>query len=181
MYRTLSAIVSLLAVAISGGTPTQASTAIPACATSHLTLGFGNRVSAMTGEHAVVYTLTNTSKSTCNLQGYPGVSFYGKNNQVLPFEYTRGKSQYMAHSAPATVLLRTRARAYFLVAKYRCDLGDEVAASQIRVYPPNTRQQLVGPATTSNARGIFAYCKGGIKDPGQQIDVSPVRATPRFS
>lgn len=178
--RSLSIIACLGACLSLSSTSAQASTAIPACATANLTLGFGERVSAMTGEHAVIYTLANNGKATCRLYGYPGVSFYDKKNHQLPFRYTRAQSQYMTHKAPTTVVLRAGTRAYFLVAKYRCDIGVATVAESIHVYPPNTKQQLVSPATPSETFGIFTYCKGGTKDPGKQINVSPVRATSRF-
>lgn len=179
--RSLSIIACLGAVVSLSGTSAQASTAIPACAAANLTLGFGDKVSAMTGEHAVIYTLTNHGKITCRLYGYPGISFFDNKNHPLPFRYTHAESQYMTHKASTTVVLHTRERTYFLVAKYRCDIGDLMVAATIRVYPPNTKQQLVSQAAPSGTFGIFAYCKGGAKDPGQQIDVSPVKATPRFS
>lgn len=179
--RLLSIIACLGTIVSLSVIPVQASSAILQCATSNLSLGFGDRVSAMTGEHAVIYTLTNNGKVTCHLFGYPGVSFYDKKNHQLPFRYTRAKTQYMGHKAPSTVVLHQGDRAYFLVAKYRCDIGDSTVAATIRVYPPNTKQQLVSSAAPSDAFGVFTYCKGGAKDPGQQIDVSPVRATPRFS
>lgn len=178
--RSLSIIACLGAVVSLSGTSAQASTAISACAAANLTLGFGDRVSSMTGEHAVIYTLTNHGEITCRLYGYPGVSFFSNKNRPLPFKYTHAESQYMAHKASTTVVLHAGDRAYFLVAKYRCDIGNSAVAATIRVYPPNTKQQLVSSAAPSETSGIFAYCKGGIKDPGQQIDVSPVRATPRF-
>ena len=136
----------------------------------------------MTGEMGDVYTLTNRGKFTCHLFGYPGISLYDSKGRILPFKYTRSSSHYMTHVAPKTVTLLPRARAYFFIAKYRCDKGDAVEAMTIRVYPPNARQQLVGLVSVDIAMsvGTLSYCKGGPKNPGQVIDVSPVRATPRY-
>ena len=180
--RRFLVIAACLSVIVSLGVASdQASSETAACSTANLSLGFGERVSSMTGEDGVIYTLTNKGKFACKLYGYPGISLYDHKGQLLPFRYTRSKSQYMTHSAPTTVRLRRGNRAYFLVAKYRCDIGIARESATIRVYPPNSRQQLIGRASPSPSVGGFSYCKGGAKDPGQIIDVSPVRADPYFS
>lgn len=172
------AIAVCLATSISlSGTPSQASTTTPPCAAMNLSLGFGDRVSAMTGENATIFALTNRGKSACHLYGHPGVSFYDNKGRVLPFRYTWAGTQYVAQTAPKLVVLRPGARAYFLVAHYRCDIGIAMVAKTIRVYPPNATQQLIGRAAPSANVGGFMYCKGGSKDPGQLVEVSPVRAT----
>ena len=154
--------------------------AIGPCSTANLALGIGNRVSPMTGEHGVIYTLTNRGKTICQLYGYPVVSLYDYKGHLLPFKYTRSLSQYMGHAVPKPVNLRPGDRAYFLVAKYRCDIGVVAEATTIHVYPPNSRQQLIGHASPSPGVGSLTYCKGGSEDPGQIVDVSPVRGSPRF-
>ena len=163
-----------------GGAPSEASTATPACSTVNLSLGYGDRVSEMAGENALIFTLTNRGKGACHLYGHPGVSFYDSKGRELPFRYTWMGRQYVAQTAPKMVVLRPGARAYFLVAHYRCDIGIAMVAKTIRVYPPNTTQQLIGRVAPSVDVGGFTYCKGGSKDPGQLVAVSPVRATPRY-
>ena len=163
-----------------GGAPSEASTATPACSTVNLSLGHGDKVSEATGEGAVVFTFTNHGKFTCHLYGHPGVSLYDNKGSVLPFRYTWAGTQYVAQTAPKIVVLRPGARAYFLVAKYRCDIGIAMMAKTIRVYPPNTTRQLVGSAAPFVDAGGFPYCKGGPKDPGNLVEVSPVRATSRY-
>ena len=164
---------------IVGGTaaPSQASSTAPACSTRNLSLGFGSRLSPQTGEHGVMYTLTNRGKSSCLLRGYPGISLYDSKNHLLPFKYTWAATQYVTHAAPIVVRLRPGSRAYFLVAKYRCDVGDAMVAATIRVYPPNSKEQLIGRASSSSGVSTFSYCKGGPKDPGQVVGVSPVEAS----
>lgn len=122
------------------GTPSEGSTAAPSCSTANLSLGFGQRVSPRTGEHGVTYTLTNRGNSACLLRGYPGVSLYDRKGRLLPFKYRWSGTQYVTHVPPSVVMLRPGARAYFLVAKYRCDVGDAMEATTIRVYPPNSKQ-----------------------------------------
>lgn len=181
-YRWLSLVFCLAAFVSLGGAPSQASTSTPQCDTSNLSLGYGDKISPMTGEMGGVYTLTNRGKATCHLYGYPGVSFYDSKGRVLPFKYTMSSSHYMTHAAPRTVTLRPVARAYFLVAKYRCDIGNAMIATTIRVYPPNSRKQLTerASAVAGISGGTISYCKGGTKDPGQVVDISPVKVSPKF-
>ena len=172
------AIAACLASFISlGVAPSEASTATPTCSTMNLSLGHGDKHSEATGENAVLFILTNHGKFTCHLYGHPGVSLYDNKGRVMPFRYTWAGTQYVSQAPPKMVVLRPGARAYFLVAKYRCDIGLVMVAKTIRVYPPNTTQQLVGNAAPFVDAGGFWYCKGGPKDPGQLVEVSPVRAT----
>lgn len=181
-YRWIAIVVCSMVVVGISGTSSQASTTTPQCTTTNLSLGFGNRISAMTGEMGGIHTLTNNGKFACYLYGYPGISLYDSKGRVLPFTYTRSSSHYMSHAAPNMVVLRPGARSYFFVAKYRCDIGDAMEAATIRVYPPNTRKQLIGRASADTVMsvGTLSYCKGGAKDPGQVVDVSPVRATDHY-
>ena len=176
-YRRLVIVVCLASFVILSSAPSEASAATPACSTMNLSLGHGEKVSEATGEGAVVFTLTNQGKITCHLYGHPGVSLYDNKGRVLPFKYTWAGTQYVAQTPPMMVVLRPGARGYFLVAKYRCDIGIAMIAKTIRIYPPNTTQQLVGNAAPFFDVGGFPYCKGGPKDPGQLVEVSPIRAT----
>ncbi|GEM_PF-6114425 len=124
-----------------------------------------------------MYTLMNRGKSACLLRGYPGISFYDSKGRLLPFKYTWYGTQYVTHAAPVVVLLQRGTRSYFLVAKYRCDIGDAMEAATIHVYPPNTKQQLIGRVSPSSGVSTISYCKGGTKDPGQVVEVSPVEAS----
>lgn len=179
-HRLLVIVACLTLISSLGVASSQASSATAQCSHTNLSLGFGDRVSSMTGEHGMIYTLMNRGKIACRLYGYPGVSLYDNKGHLLPFKYTRSVSQYMMHVVPKAVTLRPGNRAYFLVAKYRCDIGIARESATIRVYPPNSRQQLIGRASPPPGVGGFSYCKGGSKDPGQLVDVSPVRASPHF-
>lgn len=154
-----------------------ASAAPPICSTRNLSLGRGENVSPQTGESGGVFTLRNHGKFACYLYGRPSVSLYDNNGRVLPFKYLWVGTQYLSQTPPAVVLLKPGARAYFLVAKYRCDIGDVTTAKTIRVYPPNATQQIFGSSAPFGLGGGFSYCKGGAKDPGNRVEISPVRAT----
>jgi hypothetical protein len=133
----------------------------------------------MTGEHAVMYALTNRGAVTCALSGYPGVVLYDAEGAALPFRYARGGGAYVTSRRPVTVMLAHGVSAYVLVAKYRCDLGIARNATGIRLTLPAARgaafagREAVGVA---GAAGL-SYCRGGPRDPGQVVAVSPVEPT----
>jgi hypothetical protein len=169
---TLQAAVSTTVAAAPAG--------VMRCGAEMLRIGYGDQVSPATGEHAVMYSLTNTSRRRCWMRGYPAVSLHDRDGKTLPFRYTRERSQYVTTAAPRTVLVPPQASAYFLVAKYRCDVGTQADATRIEVTPPGNTRQLSAPAAPSAGSGVYtlSYCKGGVRDPGQTVAVTPVEAAP---
>ena len=139
----------------------------------------GTYVSPMTGEHAVMYALTNRGPAACTLKGYPQVVLTDATGAVLPFRYAEGGGAYITSARPVTVVLAHGASAYVLVAKYRCDLGIENNATTIRLTLPRTHgaafvwREAVG---ISGSTGL-SYCRGGQHDPGRLVGVSPVEPT----
>jgi hypothetical protein len=152
------AILSALTLLVSlGVTPSFATVSTAKCQVANLSLTIGERISPKTQEAGGAYILTNRGKTVCQL---------------------RGKSaEYVTQSGPKTVVLPPRGHAFFLVAKSTCTVGDAMLAKTIRVYPPNSRHQLVGPAFLPVGASTIAYCKGGTRDHGQRVEVSPVTAT----
>jgi hypothetical protein len=151
----------------------------PACAAGALVLGTGPGVVPMTGEHAVLYTLTNRSPRTCTVRGYPRVILYEASGQVLPFRYADGGGPYVTSAKAATVVLAPRSIAYLLVAKYRCDLGIVGTAATIKLTLPAGHGQVFTarePLGTLGSAGL-SYCAGGRRDPGQLVTLSPVEPT----
>jgi hypothetical protein len=133
----------------------------------------------MTGEHAVMYALTNRGPLTCALSGYPQVVLYDAGGAALPFRYARGGGAYVTSRKPVTVVLARGASAYVLVAKYRCDLGIARYATAIRLTLPAVHGAAFAgreAVATAGAAGL-SYCRGGPRDPGQVIAVSPVEPT----
>jgi hypothetical protein len=153
--------------------------ASPSCTTSQLSLGFGGQVSPATGEHALILTLTNKSPKYCQLLGYPSVRFYAATGRVLPFAYHH-VSQYFPRIVPRLVGLKPGTHGYFEVAKYRCDVGDLMTPSVVRVAlaatPGASLSRRIPP---SPGVGVLTYCKGGVNDPGQLVSVSPIVAAQR--
>jgi hypothetical protein len=175
------AILSALTLLVSlGVTPSFATVSTAKCQVANLSLTIGERISPKTQEAGDAYILTNRGKTVCQLRGYPRVSFYDNKGRVLPFKYVVGggkSAEYVTQSGPKTVVLPPRGHAFFLVAKSTCTVGDAMLAKTIRVYPPNSRHQLVGPAFLPVGASTIAYCKGGTRDHGQGVEVSPVTAT----
>ncbi|MGO9293811.1 MAG: DUF4232 domain-containing protein, partial [Streptosporangiaceae bacterium] len=135
---------------------------VPWCRAGSLVLRPGAGVVSMTGEHAVMYALANRGQA-CALKGYPRVLLYDPAGRVLPFRYAYGGGAYVTAASPATVVLAPGASAYLLVAKYRCDLGIEDAAAEIRITlrlahgAPFTARE---PVAVTGPAGL-SYCRGG--------------------
>jgi len=158
---------------------TRAAVRIGRCTGRALVLHPGIFVSPMTGEHAVMYALTNRGPTACTMTGYPQVVLTGATGAVLPFHYANGGGAYVTSARPVTVVLAHGASAYVLVAKYRCDLGIENNATTIRLILPTTHgAAFVGREAVgiSGSTGL-SYCRGGQQDPGQLVAVSPVEPT----
>jgi hypothetical protein len=160
-------------------TPTAHAGTGTTCQAQALTLGHGPQISPVTGEHGDIYLLTNRSPSACTLAGYPGIALYAPDGAQLPFHYIHGHSQYVTSAPPRTVFLAHGASAYILVAKYRCDLGDDQDATIIRITIGGPQPVTVTGRAVTNAAGVSAltYCRGGPNDPGQFIAVSPIEPT----
>ena len=190
LRRALTALASLVVLATLLGSATGASAAKATkstttttiktsieCTTAQLSYAGPGFVSPTTGEDAFTVTLTNVSTHLCQIHGYPTVHFYTSAGRLLTFIY-RHDSLYFPRLTPRVVNLAPRAHAYFVVAKYRCDLGVKYASSFFYVLTPNaTGQPWVGHATSTG--GVMDYCKGSANGPGQSLGISPIVATRR--
>ncbi len=162
-----------------GGPASSGHGYLAACAADVLVLRPGTGVVPMTGEHAVLYALVNRGPETCTVRGYPQVILYDAGGRALPFRYADGGGAYVTSGKPATVVLAHGATAYMLVAKYRCDLGIARTAATIRLTMPVGHGQLFAarePVGVPGPSGL-SYCRGGPRDPGQLVTVSPVEPT----
>lgn len=135
----------------------------------------------MTGEHAVLYTLANRGPAACTVHGYPHITLYDARGRVLPLGYADGSGEYVTARKPVTVVLAHGAMAYVLAAKYRCDLGVAQNAAMIRLALPAAGGQVFSsrqPVRPSGPPGL-SYCRGGPRDPGQLVTISPIEGTPQ--
>ena len=148
------------------------------CAAGAVRLSLFSPVSPMTGEHAYLFALTDRSAAACTLHGYPRVTLaYAKG--TLPFVYRSGGGQFVTRRKPSTVTLRSGSRAYFEVAKYRCDTGASHAAIKMFVSHIGTG------ALTLDLRSLgisdLQYCRRSPgtnqTDPGNYVTVSPIESS----
>jgi Protein of unknown function (DUF4232) len=150
---------------------------VPRCDSSMLRFSLGPDVSPMTGEQAELFELRNRSAGSCVLHGYPGVRLTHRAT-TLRFAYERGGG-YVTRHRPQRVTLASGDRAYFLVAKYRCDGSDLHTTTAIRAALPGHGGRLT--VRLNQGETGFDYCKrypgDPPVDPGNRIDVSPVEAT----
>jgi hypothetical protein len=150
---------------------------VASCAASNLRLGVGPLVSLVAGERAMVFTLTNSSAMTCQVSGYPKVSLLDVKGQAIAFRYTTSTSPYLTTAAPKTVIIFPKSRAYFMVAKYRCDLGNARTAISAAVRLPGASAQSTALKLSVQRIRTLAYCKGKVSNPGQLVGISPFTAT----
>jgi hypothetical protein len=175
MARFIMTIVAVI-MSIIPGSLARAAPATPRCPARALVLRPGPALSMMTGEHAIMYKLTNQGAGSCAVTGYPRVVLYAASGKALPFRYAHGGGPYVTARKPDQVVLAPGASAYVLVAKYRCDLGIVATVTAVRVTMPVpdgatfTRHAAIG-------RPILSYCRGGPRDPGQTVTVSPIEPT----
>jgi hypothetical protein len=59
----------------------------------------------MTGEHAMLFALTNRGSLKCMVRGYPRVTLFDASGQALPFRYGHGGGSYVSSRKPLTVTL----------------------------------------------------------------------------
>lgn len=169
-------------------TPSQATTAstggappgwVRPCVNADLQLALAPDVSPMTGEHAVIYSLTNRATTQCILFGFPVVAFHDLAGNVLPFQYAHSGSAYVPVLQPTRFKLRPGESAFFIAAQYRCDQGAVMTAATISVKLPNAATSAaVRPALIASRPGgtQLDYCNGGAKDLGNVMAISPMTA-----
>jgi len=181
MHRALPAPSGHRASSAAGSAarPATAGAEAPRCPARALVLRPGAFVVAMTGEHAVMYALTNRGPVACTVSGYPKVVLYDAGGAALPFRYAEGGGAYVTSRKPVTVVLARGASACVLVAKYRCDAGIVHNATAIRLALPAARGAVFAgrEAVASTGSEGLSYCRGGRHDPGQMVAVSPVEPT----
>lgn len=127
----------------------------------------------MTGEMPDLFKLTNRSAASCVVQGYPGIRLT-HHGSSLAFVYQRGGG-YVTKHKPKRVTLASGGHSYFLVAKYRCDVGNLRTTTAIHIALPGSGGHLT--LRLNQGQTGFDYCKPMPGNPGNRVDVSPVEAT----
>ncbi len=177
------AVMASLAAGCAGSPRSAPHGHLAQCAAQALVLRPAAPVPSMTGEHAVLYTLANRGPAACTVRGYPQITLYDAHGRVLPFRYAAGGGAYVTARKPATVVLAHGAMAYILAAKYRCDRGIAHNAATIRLALPAAGSQVFSsrqPLSRPGPPGL-SYCRGGPRDPGQLVTISPIEKTPQMT
>jgi Domain of unknown function (DUF4232) len=144
------------------------------CHPSQLTIANGFQVSAATGQNPLSVALTNRSATPCVVNGYPTVALLDAHGKRLPFRVSHSGDQMVTSRPPVAVRLLPRRSAFFVLNKYRCDLGNLKVAKKLRVALPDVRT----PARLTVAIPMYpviGYCGGN--DPGSVVTVSPIEPT----
>lgn len=141
----------------------------PVCRADGLKLTFLGMQGA-TGHGELGFAVHNTSTSTCNTVGYPGVQFSSQSGALLPTVTHRTTNDFFGHSPLATIMLAPGATASFRLGVTH-GIGSSAGCTTaygVRVYPPNDTATLsvsmpggateCGTATVSPMRtGTSAY------------------------
>ena len=166
----------LLVALFAGAAPSTGRTQsvrAPACRVSQLAISPGPDISEKTGQHSLTIRLTNRGGAPCLLDGYPNIALTDSQG-VLPFRISHGGDTMIAGHRPKPLTVRGGGRAYVVINKYRCDLGDRRVARTVLLRLPRAapaRHLVLGIP-----RGyILGYCAG----PGSTVAVSPFEPTVR--
>jgi hypothetical protein len=146
------------------------------CAAKELSFSSPGAVSAQMGEDAFVITLTNVSTRACHIHGYPSVRFYTSGGRLLTFSYAH-TSLFFPRLSAHVVNLAPGGHGFFIVAKYRCDLGVRYHSSFFYIIPPYTKGQPWVVHTSGLFTGVMDYCNGAPRGMGHDLGVSPIVAT----
>jgi hypothetical protein len=112
----------------------------------------------------------------CQVHGYPSLRFYTSGGRLITFVY-KHTGDYFAHPTPRLVTLEPGTHAYFVVAKYRCDLRNRYVARFFDVLAIDSAgAPWVGHLSGSGVSQMD-YCAGSSRGLGQIVDVSPVVST----
>lgn len=147
-----------------------------ACPAMALSVAMGPQVVPFTGEHAIEIVIANHGRRTCLLGGYPAVAIRAANHP-LPFTYDDGGGPYLAKTEPKVLTLHPGDHAAFVVAKYRCDVGQIATGTAIEIWLPGVPASKALPLTGEGV-GMLAFCRkfkpNGPPDPGNTVALSPL-------
>lgn len=144
------------------------------CRPSQLRIGNGAQVSPATGQNPLSIVLTNRSAKPCVVKGYPTLALMEAHGKRLPFRVSHSGDQMVTSRPPVAVRILRRRSAFFVLNKYRCDLGNLNVAKKLRVALPgvDTSARLTVAIPTYP---VIAYC--GRNDPGSVVTISPIEPT----
>lgn len=137
------------------------------CTTGHLKLSLGQG-SGTAGTYYAPLRFTNTSKESCVIRGFPGVSYVAGNDghQVGPAAYREGTKGNAVTLAPGEVAHATVG--FVQVHNYDPAVCKPTPVRGLRVYPPHETDSMFVPMSASRDG-----CAGN-DIPGHQLTVKTV-------
>jgi hypothetical protein len=144
------------------------------CTAQELDVSSPRFISPMTGEHADGFAVTNSSARSCTVEGYPTVYMYA-GTRLLSASIARSSGPYVTHKRPRPVALAPGSSAYFIVAKYRCDVQTVAVASSFAILIPGIPGEWRRDSVGTSGSQVLQYCQG----PGNVVAVSPLEPSLR--
>jgi hypothetical protein len=136
------------------------------CIAAALRPGPGERVSEMTGQHTLDVSLTNISRSTCVLSGYPVVKLLDAHGRALDFSYSHSGDGMTTGAKPSPIYLLPAGEAWARINKYRCDIAPIDTASTVVFELPDDG----GSIHIIKPHYYYDYCQ---EAPSLTVRVSP--------
>jgi hypothetical protein len=143
------------------------------CRMGQFKITVGPRISEATGQHTLALRLTNRGRA-CAVFGFPTLWLEDAAGRI-PFLVRTGRDQMIAANYPMPVHVRAGGNAWVVINHYRCDRGDERAASIIRIGLTGATGQSTASITIRSPYELVSYCGRG--DPGSTITVAPFEPT----
>jgi hypothetical protein len=146
---------------------------VKSCGPGAIAVSGFEKNSEMTGENAVFVVLRNRSAVACSLQGsYPKALLYDAAGKRVPFLSKSGVGPYVSHKHPTMLAVPSGAKAFVMLAHYRCDIKITQYAHRLVLTLPGTAGRL---SVTLPMWAVFDYCGAG--DPDSTLYISRVGAS----
>lgn len=135
------AVVAGTGAAQAAVSPAAASKAVPTCAAAGLRVLLGGWLAGGMMHQGAMLRLTNTTRWTCALRGYPGVGMEDAHHRVLTTRTHWGSTWYATDPGRATLYLRPGQTAEANIAWTHANEGTSgaVKAAYLEVTPPASR------------------------------------------
>lgn len=154
LLAVLVAAVGVGAFFVGRQTATTTTSTPPVCRLAQLQIQQSGS-SGAAGTLQRTFSLTNTSTTTCTLDGYPGVQLVGRGGGLKPTNALRGGGLAFEEIAPSTVTLRPNQVAYFN-AGYSDVMAPCSLAGAVQVTPPGASTHAV-----VNVSPMMRVCDNG--------------------
>ena len=149
-------------------------TSTSSCGPFRLAIPQDAQISPATGQNPVVVAVTHRGSKVCVLKGHPTLTLLDARDRPLPFRISHRRDQMVTHIRAFAVRLQPGRSAYFVLNKYRCDLGSTATARKLRVNLPGGRTKF---SLRLPRHPVLGYCRG--KGSMNTVTVSPLALTPR--